>query len=138
MIYLILPLLFLFGCSPHSLEDYQFQGEALCRTMVVELQKIHTRDELSAALPELKRQFSAFVNLMIEAKEFQLKHPEQEGIDPAYYEHEYAEGLKDELARLCKLEGGRELIEKAQREALIRLSVFLDDTQKKQRLKDEG
>ncbi len=132
MIYLFLPLLFLFGCSPNSLEDYQYQGEALCRTIALDLQKIHTRDELAANLPELKKLFSALINLIIEAKEFQLAHPEQEGIDPAYYEHEYADGLKDELARLCKLEGGRDLIEKAQREALIRLDSFEREIRKKQ------
>jgi hypothetical protein len=135
MIYIALPLLLLFGCSPHSLEDYQFQGEALCRTLVIELQKIHTRDELAAALPSLKKQFSALVDLIIEAKGFQLKHPEQEGIDPAYYEHEYAAELKDELTRLCKLEGGREMIEKAQREALIRLDAFKQESLKRAKKK---
>ena len=92
--------------------------------MVRELEKIHTREELTSALPRLKKQFAQLTELMVEAKEFQLKHPEEAGIDPGYYEHPYAEALKGELERVCKLEGGKELIEKAQREALIRLDAF--------------
>ncbi|MBI2742487.1 MAG: hypothetical protein HYX48_01040 [Chlamydiales bacterium] len=120
-IYIFLLVLIVAGCSPNSLEDYQFQGEALCRVIVLDLQKVHTREELNKALPRLTEQFNTLAKLIIEAKEYQAAHPGEAGIDPAYYEHEYAEGLKDELARICQLEGGRELIEKAQREALILL-----------------
>ena len=124
MLVISLVLVGLVGCSPHSLEDYQYEGEAQARALVKELKKIHTREELSSALPKLKKQFHQFVQLMIQAKEFQLKHPEYEEVDPAYFDHTYTEALKTELVRVCKLEGGREMIEKAQREALIQLDGF--------------
>lgn len=114
--------LLLAGCSSHSLEEYQYEGEALCRVIVKELQKVQSKEELAAALPALKKHFHELVVLIIEAKEFQRNHPDEAGIDPAYFEHPYAEALKEELIRLCKLEGGKEMLEKAQKEALILLS----------------
>jgi hypothetical protein len=114
-------LVIIAGCSPHSAEDYQFEGEALCRAFVKELEKIRSREDLAGALPRIKKHYEALVSLMIEAKEFQRKHPDHEIADPQYYDHPYSETLKFELERICKLEGGRELLEKAEREALIRL-----------------
>ena len=114
--------LILAGCSSHSLEEYQYEGEAICRVLVKELEKIQTKEELAAIVPKLKKHFHDLVVLIGQAKEYQKKHPEEAEIDPAYYEHPYAEALKDEMVRLCKLEGGREIFEKAQREALILLS----------------
>src|SRR5437899_11896989 len=96
------------GCSPHSLEDFQYEGEAQARALVKELKKIHTREDLSSSLPKLKKQFHQFVQLMIQAKEFQLKHPEYEEVDPAYFDHTYAEALKTELDRVSSLEVGKE------------------------------
>lgn len=118
-------LLCLTGCSSNSLEQYQYDGEALCKALVKELREIRTREELARELPRVKKGFEAITALIIEAKEYQRKHPGEEGSDPADFEHPYAEELKEELTRLCMLEGGRELIERAQKEALIRLDGFL-------------
>lgn len=118
-------LLFLASCSSNSLEQYQYEGEALCKALVKEMREIETRDQLAQALPRLKKQFEAVVVLMIEAKEYQRNHPGEEGVDPADFDHPHADALKEELTRLCRLEGGREMIEKAQAESLIRLDRFL-------------
>lgn len=126
-----LPFLFLFGCSPHSLEEYQYEGEALCRVIALELQKIHSREDLARELPRLKKHFSRLVDLMIEAKEFQRKHFKEESIDPTCYDHPSADLLKEQLSRVCRLEGGLEMIETAQREALIRLDAFTHALKKK-------
>lgn len=75
-------------------------------------------------LPKLKKHYQALVELMIEGKELQRKHPDQEEVDPAHYPHLYVDILKEELERICTLEGGREMLEKAEKEALIRLDYF--------------
>jgi hypothetical protein len=116
--------LLLSGCSPNSLEDYQYEGEALCRVLVRDLRKIRSREQLLKAEPQLKKRFDQVVDLMIEARQFQQRHSEENGIDPTAYDHPYSEQLLEELKRIYSLEGGRKSIERVQREALIRLDAF--------------
>lgn len=120
------------GCSPHSLEDYYNEGQALTKKLIEELKPIQNREELEEALPKLKRQFEDLAALMIETRIFQLNHPEEEA-------PEYAVSLDDELMeemkRIYELEKGRELMEKAQREAFLRLDSF---TRSKQRHRQAG
>ncbi len=113
------------GCSPTSLEEYRREGESLCRRFTEELQKIETRDELLAALPNIRRRYEEFVDLMLEVKEFEEEHF-GEATDPWNTSDFLAsESLIIEMKRLYQLEGGRELMEKTQREALFRLDAAL-------------
>lgn len=129
-------LLVFCSCSPGSLEDYQYEGEAFARSLVKELKKIQTNEDLKGAEPLLKKKFNALVDLMIEAKEFQRKHPQEEEVDVMHYNHPHSEALLEELKRVYLIEGGREMVEKTQREALIRLDGYLHSLQKeKQKIK---
>jgi Tfp pilus assembly protein PilP len=119
--FLLVILLFLVGCSPHSLEDFHNEGEAQIRKLIKELKAIHSREELQRALPSLQRRFDAMVDLMIEARSYEEKHP-AEDFEAAFFPND--EVLLEELKRLYLLEGGRELMEKAEREALLRLDAF--------------
>lgn len=116
----LLFLLSLGGCAPSSLDDFQQEGDALCRQMIEQLQKIHTREDLLKAVPLLGVRFDAMVELMIQARLYQQKHPD----DESFYESKWSDSLRDELLRLYTLEGGRDLIERAQREPLLRLDAF--------------
>lgn len=107
------------GCGTSSLEEFQYEGEAQCRKLVKILEKVETREELARALPELKKQFNALSALAVKAKEYQRAHPEEGEIDPCYFDHPYADALKEELLRIYRIEEGRAMIEKAEREALI-------------------
>ena len=64
---------------------------------------------------------------MIEARKFQ----EEEPFEPDTTNTLVSDMLKEELKRIYKLEGGREVIEKAQKEALIRLDAFERSLKKK-------
>lgn len=108
-------------CSPNSLDDFQHEGEALSRALAEDLQEIHTKDELIKAVPVLKKKFNEFVDLMIAAKEYQQSHAEEEISEE---ELPFSEALFLELKRIYAMEGGRETIEKAEREALIRLDAY--------------
>jgi hypothetical protein len=121
--FLLICLLFSFGCSPGSLDDYQKEGESVCRTLTNELKDIETRDDLVKALPKLKKRFHHLVDVVIEARTFQEGHPEEKN-DLSFDSHQASEALKSELKRIYQIEGGRELVENAQREALIRLDTF--------------
>jgi len=119
----IVCLLFALGCSPSSLEDYQHEGEAVCRLLIKELKKIESREDLIKATPKLKKRFHQVVDIVIEARKFQEGHPEEKKeftFDP----RQMSDLLKSELKRIYQIEGGRELMEHAQREALIRLDAF--------------
>jgi hypothetical protein len=137
MIQVLFVILFcLVACSPSSLEDFQREGQALSRELAMELQEIQTREELHKAAPKIKKKFDLLVDLMIEARKFQQKHPEENGFDPATTDPATSDLLLCELKRIYRLESGRETIEKAQRESLIRLDAFERSvTKQQQRLK---
>ncbi len=117
--------LFLFltaaGCSFSSLEDFHHEGESRCRKLINELQQIHTSEELLRAEDVLKKHFESLVDLMIEAKRFQLDHEDAEYA--ADIQHLVGNMLKEELRRIYAMEGGRAVIERAQHEALVRLAI---------------
>lgn len=123
-------LLLLAGCAPSSLEDYQREGEALSRKLTADLQKIYTREELAKAVPHLEKQFEKMIDLIIEARLFQIDHPE----DASLYDGFESDALRDQLQRIYTIEGGRETIEKAQHEALIRLDAFERNVARQQAL----
>ena len=112
--------LFFSSCSPNSLEDFQREGEGITRSIITLLEDVSCRQELQVVLPELEKKFESLVDLMIEARTYQLTHPEDESL----YESFTSEHLRKELQRVYALEGGREAIEKAQHEALLRLDAF--------------
>lgn len=110
------------GCSPSSLEDFHYEGESRCRALIKELHNIHDRDELARVAPVLKKHFEELVALMIHAREFQESHPDEPL--PALSEGGTSSLLEEELRRIYALEGGREIVEGAQHEALVRLDAF--------------
>jgi hypothetical protein len=115
-------LLLLFcSCSPNSSEEFQREGDARCRLLVIDLQKIEDRQQLLIAETALKKHFESLTDLMIEAREFQQKHLEEE---IAWEESVAGEALEIELRRIYAIEGGREVIERAQQEALVRLDAY--------------
>lgn len=126
MIRALLFFVFLFfsSCSPHSLEDFQHEGEAHLRILCRELNKIDSREVLAQAEPRLKKIFNRLVDLMIEARKYQREHPEEQISEGALCDHFLNEALMLELKRVYQLEGAREIVESAQKEALIRLDAF--------------
>src|SRR5208282_3638942 len=115
-------ILFIFaaGCSStHSLDDFQEEGEGITRSLVKELQKIETREQLLAASGELQRHFDRLAMIMIRAKEFQSAHPNLEKSPGPNYE--LSDQLRVELNRLYLLEDGRQIIEKSQEKAFAQI-----------------
>ena len=114
----------LYSCSPHSSEEFHKEGEVLCRSLVETLQAIDSSDQLLLAEPLLKNKFESLVSLMIEASRFQQKHPDdwgaETGIEPGFI----SISLKEQLHRIYLLEGGREVIERAQHESLVKLDAY--------------
>lgn len=115
--------LLLTGCGPRSQEDFREEGEGLTRSLIQELQAIHTREQLLMASSRLQRLFDQLVNSMIAAEEFHALHPEQDKGELTQRNHDLSDQLRLELNRLYRLEGGRQMIEKCQENALHRLDA---------------
>ena len=131
------PWLFLmmWGCSPNSSEDFRHEGEARCRKIVTLLEKVENREQLLRAEPDLKKQFEALTDLMIEARKFQIEHLDDASSEILYEGNLAEAALEEELRRIYALEGGREIIERAQQEALVRLDAYERNISKRRSLK---
>jgi len=115
---------FLVGCSPGSLNEYRHEGESTCRDIIGDLQSIETREDLARLEPILKRNFEKLVSVIISARQFQINNPEEALALPVLLESDVSNLLKEELERVYGIEGGKEIVERAQREAMLRLDGF--------------
>ena len=131
--FLLIGFLFLLfsSCSPNSSAEFVREGQARCEWLVKDLEKIENRQQLIEAEGQLKKHFESLVDLMIEAKEFQGSHPEDSSLETASVEWGYDLELENELRRIYAIEGGREMIEKAQHEALVRLDAYENSLSKR-------
>lgn len=132
---LLLSLVLITGCSPDSLDDYQKEGQAICRILSKELRTVQTRDDLLKSEVNLKKKFDDLVELIMQAKVHQMKHHDecsfaQEDQNP------FSEELLYELKRIyAQIEGGREIVERAQKEALFRLDGFIKKMEKQKKIR---
>ncbi|MBX9924709.1 MAG: hypothetical protein K2Y01_11440 [Rhabdochlamydiaceae bacterium] len=122
-LYFLIPVfLVLAGCQPTSLEDFQWEGSSYARILLKDLQKIESREDLSKIEPLLKKDFHKIVDVIIQARAFQQKNPEAEisfqNINPVLNA-----SLREELKRVYEIEGGRECVERVQREAMLKLDA---------------
>jgi len=107
-----------------SINDLQEEGEAVLKQLVGELKQIRSRDDLLQHAAKLQTLFNALVDVVIRTDEFKNNHPNAslESEDDRDLALSYQ--LRTELNRIMQMEGGREVIEKAQEEALNRLDVY--------------
>jgi hypothetical protein len=116
------------ACAPSSMEEFRREGEAISRKLTMQLQKVETREDLVEMLPEIKKRYEEIVDLMIDLNTFKERHL-GEAVDAWYVSDQLAsETLMIEMQRIYRLEGGRELMEGAQKESLFRLDGVLRKT----------
>lgn len=100
------------ACAPTTPQAFQREGREVAKALAGELQKIHSQEELRAALPRLRKQYLRLARLVVAARRLT-----ERGLDPLSPSPESDE-LFAEMARLYDLPGGRELLASAQSEAL--------------------
>lgn len=122
----------LVSCSPNSLEDFRVEGESVTREIVAELKLIHTREDLLTYEQSLKRKFEKLVAVIIQARQYQIDYPEEALTEQLLQESECSSELLEEIQRVYQIEGGKECIERAQREPMLRLDGF-EKIRKKQK-----
>ncbi len=113
------------SCTSPSLQEYRKKAENASRFFQEELSYIQTREELVARLPKIQQYYEEIVDLLIEVHRFEKKQGED--FIQAADERDFlaSEALMIEIERIYQLEGGKELMEKAQKEALFRLDAAL-------------
>lgn len=114
----LLFLLILSSCGHRSLEEFKEEGDGITTSLIKELKKVRNRDELLIAAPRIQKIYSQMADLMIAAEQYKKRHPNAEPAEP---NHRLNELLRDELNRLYALEGGKEVLEEAQQQALLKL-----------------
>lgn len=114
-------LLLVSACSPHSPEEFQQEGQAACEDLVNVLQTISSREELLDKEEVLKKKFESLVTLIVAASRVHEVEGQGDELDQGYPFRAASHQLKTQLQRIYELEGGREIIERSQHEALVRL-----------------
>jgi hypothetical protein len=112
------------SCSSQSLEDFKKEGDAISRSLTAELKQIRSRDDLLVHSRKLQQLFNELVDVIIRAQEYKKKHPNAELEQGNKKEHLISDQLRFELNRVLNMEGGREVLEKAQGAALNRLDAY--------------
>lgn len=116
-LWVIFLAIFVTACAPSSLQECCEHGEAITLDIARELEKCHSREDLQKSIPRLKKQFMRLVDIIIEASLHQ-------GEPPAFTDGRAGDKLLFEMQRVYLIEGGRQLVELAQREALEKLDAF--------------
>lgn len=111
----ILIFLLLSGCTQKTAGDFLTESEERCSELVAILEKAGTLDELMKAEPEIKKKFNEIAALMLQAQDYDEKHPSSESVKPV----PSSGPLLDELRRIYSIKGGREVIERAQADARL-------------------
>jgi hypothetical protein len=112
------------GCSPSSISDFRHEGESICRDIITDLENIQERGDLVKFEVSLKKNFEKLSFVLMQAREFQMNHPEEALIEHDVEGTEVSDLLLEQMQRVYRIEGGREVIERAQREAMLRLDGY--------------
>lgn len=120
--FMLIALLLLQSCQPTSLDEFQYEGACQVELLLKEMEQIETREDLVRMEPVLKKRFEKIAALVIQAKAFQQKNPD---LEPLFLGRSIllSEALLDEMRRVYTLEGGRESVERAQRESMLKLDA---------------
>jgi 3-methyladenine DNA glycosylase Tag len=108
------------GCGARSLDDFREESRGISKTLIQDLKKIHSRDELVNAVPQLKKHFNRLADIMIAAEEWRRKHDEEIPALTAE-DHAISDALRAEMSRVCSIEGARELMVSCQEESYKKL-----------------
>jgi hypothetical protein len=125
---LIITVLVVQGCSPSNQQNYKVEGQEIIRSLTKELKPIRTREQLLQTAPKIKKLFNKLTTVLVKAKEYQLRDQkienDLEDSEALTDERMFSDQLKEELNRIYRLDGGKEIIETCQKDALERLDQF--------------
>ncbi len=111
------------ACSLTSSGDYQSAACIQIKKLTKDLKEVQDPIQLQKKAKVLKKDFNQLTSLIISYRAYLEKNDEDEvtidnSLEIASHE------LRVQLERIYNLDGGREIIERAQKEAYIKLSLF--------------
>lgn len=107
----ILLICLLCGCQGGaSYEDFREKGRSKTRSLIATLRKIRTKDQLIARASSIKDAFNEIATLAEKVQGYQRAHLYEESPPLTQEDRELSEQLQLEIFRICRLEGGREII----------------------------
>lgn len=110
--FLILILFLFSACSYDSYEDFREEGNGIVRSLVKELKKVNSRDDLPVVSSHLERLFLRLSQLMIAAQQFEAQNPQLAVPGLSAKDRALSDQLRGELNRIYRLEGSKDAIEK--------------------------
>jgi hypothetical protein len=115
-------LLFLPGCSSSSPQAIENKALLLSSQFLSLLQQIDSRDSLISHKDEISLYYSEFANLIIDFES--LANSDSDLPSTKTPPRPICKSLQLELARIYKIEGGREFMEDCQEDAIYKLTTF--------------
>ncbi|MGK5595519.1 MAG: hypothetical protein ACSNEK_09225 [Parachlamydiaceae bacterium] len=104
-------LLLLASCGPSCPEDYKELGKQKTRRLLIELQKINNRDQLIDAEKTLIECYKEIADLMVSVEGYRRTHPDEPALELTNQDHELSDKLRLEILRICRFDGGREIMD---------------------------
>jgi len=115
-------LIFLFliaaGCSSNSSEEFRSEARDLSRVLIAELKEITSHDDFASHSARLKKLFFEQAQIMVRINRWNQEHHQASHLDLSAEDSLLSQKLKEELARIYKIEGGRKFLERCQEESL--------------------
>ena len=109
------------GCSTPA-EQFREKGKTITHLLIQDLQSVRSRDDLLTAAPKLEKHFLELAAQMSAFKEYRLKN-QKEPLELAEEEDILSNQLQVEIERISQMEGGREVLQKAQAKSLALLGL---------------
>lgn len=103
-------LIFFAACSSNMPEHYRERGSAIIRSLVKELKKIRTKEELMDRYTKIEDSFKRLHLLVEESRELLARNPEMEIPLFSRQDQDLSDELQSEINRLLRVEGCREVL----------------------------
>jgi hypothetical protein len=110
------------GCS-QNIGDLRKEAEKICAELTEELRSISTKEDFLNHLPHLKKKYTRLAKIIYKTH-LMIKENHEIGIEQEYPSH-IGYLLYREHVRILEIRGIRELMQKAQKEALAYLEKRL-------------
>ncbi len=105
------------SCTLPNKESLQKKGESIQKSLVEDLKEVSCKEELIEKIPNLKKNFIKMAKLTAEVSLFLVEHPSEN----SPYNPKTGEELYRELLRIYEIPGGKEILERIQKEAILYL-----------------
>jgi len=99
------------ACQNSSYSKFKEKGQSKSRSLIDELKMVRTKDQLVERRHSLRRYFDDLADLNDQAKSYALNHPSEPLPLMDLESKELSDLLRQELLRVYRLDGGREIID---------------------------